>query len=1035
MAERERTAAHIFSLPAGAPFLDALVEAILSGRIIPAARLEEPLQLADLTLYLPTRRAARAIRESFLRARPEGLILPRIRTLGDLDEDEPVAEIFAADEHASAAPPVSPLIRQLVLTRLVLAWSGAMARQAAGLGGEPALVPASAADAARLAAALADLLDEVGLDRERWRALDAVPPQELAQYWQVTQRFLAIVSESWPAFLAERGLADPGAHRKAALRQEAARLAAEGSAGPVIAAGSTGSVPETAALLGAIARLANGAVVLPGLDLDLDRESWEAIGDARREPADAGHPQFGLKKLLADLGCAREAVTPLAEAPSGLSARMRFVSDALRPAATTDRWAALPAPAEANGLEGLALLEASDEREEALAAALALRRALEEKKLAALITPDRALARRVSAILERWQVRVDDSGGTALTLTSPGLFARLVAEVALKGARAIPLLSLLKHPLARFGWPEGRVRHAARALERAVLRGPVLAAGLPAMEKALKRRHAEWQAGEDRRAASAGLGEDDFCAAEALLARLCAALSPLASLAAGKAPFAEFLAAHVAALAACADDGSGGTGGLFAEEAGEALAARLEALEAAADDGPALGAGEYPALLEALIAEAKVRRRGGNDPRVFIWGTLEARLQSVDLAVLGGLNEGVWPRPARTDPFLSRLMAGAIGLDPPERRLGLSAHDFVQSLGHGEVVLTRALRQEGEPMVASRWLQRLMARAGEAGTEAMRGRGTELLRLARALDIPPATITLAPPQPRPPLKARPKKLSVTRIERLIRDPYAIYAERILGLAALEEIAAPAGAAERGTLVHDILERFVAERPAGPFDEAALSRLTELGREAFAAYADWPEVAALWWPRFQRIATWFVRQEAGREGILQRHVEARGDWQVSEHFRLTGRADRIDRGADGRLTIIDYKTGPPPGAEEVLTLAPQLPLEALMARRGAFKDVPAGEAEALLYYRLSGHGEGGQTFSRGVREKASRDGKPPMRLEECLAQTERNLAELVAHFAKPESPYPSSRVPRPTAFAGEYDHLARLAEFSLGEGEA
>ncbi|MBZ8133611.1 double-strand break repair protein AddB [Afifella sp. IM 167] len=1026
---------NVFSLPAGTPFLEALVEAILSGRLVPQARLEDPLALAGLTLYLPTRRAARAIRESFLKARPGGLILPKIRTLGDLDEDEPLAEIAGEDDLLSR-PVVAPLARRLILTRLVLAWSGTMVRQAAGLGDEPSLIPASPADAARLAGALGDVLDEVGLDPARWQALHAVPPEDLARYWQITREFLEIVSRAWPGHLEERGLADPGAHRDTALRAEAARLSAEGSHGPVIAAGSTGSVPATAALLAAIARLPNGAAVLPGLDTHLDQEGWEAIGDARAEPADAGHPQFGLKKLLAALGCRREEVRELAAAPAPLAARMRLVSDALRPAATTDHWAEAPAPGGEGGLEGIALIEAQDEREEALTAALILRRAVEEEKLAALITPDRALARRVSAMLERWQVRVDDSGGMALTLTAPGVLARLVAEVAWNGAEAIPLLALAKHPLARFGWPEGRVRRAARALERAVLRGPVLAEGLPAIETTLAHRRAAHDAREDRNAASRGLSSEEWDEAAALLARLQNALSPMLAIRSGERPLAELLSAHAAALAAIAEGpaeaDAEGTDELFAGEAGEALAERLDALFEAASDGPALRREDYPALFETLAGEAKVRRRGGNDPRVHIWGTLEARLQSVDVAVLGGLNEGVWPRPSRTDPFLSRLMAGAIGLDPPERRLGLSAHDFVQSLGHRDVFLTRAMRQEGEPMVASRWLQRLAARAGSEATRALRDRGAEMLALARALDVPQETVSISPPMPCPPLEARPKQLSVTRIETLIRDPYAIHAEYVLGLKPFEEIAAPAGAAERGMLVHDILETFVAERPAGPFDEAAHSRLIEIGRDAFAGFSDWPEVAAIWWPRFQRVARWFVRQEAAREGIVRRHVEARGAWEASRDFRLTGRADRIDILEDGRLAIIDYKTGTPPSAREVLSVSPQLPLEALMARRGAFAGAPAGDAAELLYYQIHGRGEGGKVEARGTKRATKNE--PEVTLAECLAMTEKNLFELIAHFASPENAYLSSRVPRTADYGGDFDHLARIAEFSLGESE-
>ncbi|WP_128290391.1 double-strand break repair protein AddB [Afifella aestuarii] len=1025
---------NVFTLPAGVAFLDELVEALYDGRLPGVGGVDDPLALADLTLYLPTRRAARAIRGSFLARSRAGIILPKIRTLGDLDEDEPLSAFDGLDAEDLSRPVMAPLSRQLILTRLVLGWSGAIARQKAGLGDEPSLIPASPADAARLAASLATLLDDVGLAPERWQALGQLAPDDLARYWQITQEFLTIVSDAWPSILSERGLADPGAQRDLLLRAEARRLAERGSKGPVIAAGSTGSVPATAELLAVIARLPNGAVVLPGLDQELDAAGWDAIGDARNDPADAGHPQFGLKKLLESLGCARDAVIPLASAPAGLSRRMRFVSDALRPAATTDIWAeTVPAPeALADALDNVALIEAAEEREEALAAALVLRRAVEDGQTAALITPDRALARRVSAMLERWQIRVDDSGGMPLSLTPPGILARLVAEVAWRGAAAIPFLALLKHPLARFGWPAGRVRHAARVLERAVLRGPVLAEGLEPLQRAFQKRRAEWLAKEARSAALNGLEERDWDEAEALLAELLTTLQPMLEVS-REAPLSNLLGAHVAALSAIGRDEESGPGELWQDEAGEAMAARLDALTEAAPEGPELFYGDYPALFEALIGDVRVRRRGGNDPRVHIWGALEARLQNVDVAILGGLNEGVWPRPSQSDPFLSRLMAASIGLDPPERRLGLSAHDFYQALGHPQLYLSRALRQGAEPMVPSRWLQRLTARAGESATHALRARGDEILGMTRLLDRPETNISLAAPEPRPPLTARPKRLSVTRIETLIRDPYAIYAQYVLGLDAFEEIASPAGAAERGMLIHDILENFIKERPAGPYDKAAKAHLAEVGREAFAAYEDWPEVAALWWPRFQRIADWFLAQERGRTEVQKRHVEATGDWALSPEFRLTGRADRIDLLNDGRLAIIDYKTGTPPSAKAVLSISPQLPLEALMARRGAFKDTPSGETAELLYYHLSGRGEGGQVHARGFRKPTKSE--PGVSLEECLRATEDKLIALIAHFAQADTPYLSNRVPRSDReFGSDYDHLARIGEWSLGEGE-
>jgi ATP-dependent helicase/nuclease subunit B len=410
----------VFTIPSGAPFLRTLVVALFDGRLVEGFPFSEPLSLLDTTIYLPTRRAARAIREHFLTHLKQPVLLPKIRTLGDIDEEE----IGIADAASLAVPAaVPPLERQLVLTKLVLGWSGALARSLADLPDEELIVPASAADAARLASSLAELMDQVGTDPAAWRGLFKGTPADLARYWDITLEFLKIATEMWPAYLAEHGLIDPGARRDLLLRREAERLLAHGSAAPVIAAGSTGSVLATAQLLAAIARLPNGAVVLPGLDRELDEESWAEVGPSERDPAGAGHPQHGLKLLLESLGITRGDVQNLGELTQQIRTRSRFVSESLRPASTTERWRerpALTADEKAGATGEVGIIEAANEREEALAVAAILRGTAERPgDMAALVTPDRGLARRVAVELKRWGILVDDSGGRPLTRTPP----------------------------------------------------------------------------------------------------------------------------------------------------------------------------------------------------------------------------------------------------------------------------------------------------------------------------------------------------------------------------------------------------------------------------------------------------------------------------------------------------------------------------------------------------------------------------------------------------------------------------------------
>jgi ATP-dependent helicase/nuclease subunit B len=1040
-------ASSVFSIPPGLPFLDTLVAALLEGRLgFEVDLVSDPFALADITLYLPTRRSVRAVRASFLNALGKPVLLPQIRALGDVDEDGLALEQALIGSGPPDLPPaVVQTYRQLALTSLVLPWSAAAVRAEADLPDEPLLVPASPADAARLADRLGRLIDEVHTAGVDWDALTGLIDKDLAQYWGITREFLEIATSAWPAHLTERGLTDAAARRDALIRAEAARLSSAGSKRPVIAAGSTGSVPATADLLAAIAGLPNGAVVLPGLDTDLDDGAWSAI-DGDDEPARLGHPQYGLKRLLAHLRAGREEVAILGAPSPALVARTAIVSEAMRPADMTDAWTDhgfAGTPGASDALAGISLIEAANEREEALAIALVLRGTLEAPdRTAALIAPDRALARRVAVELQRWGIEIDDSGGMPLNRTLYGVLARLVAEAGLGGLDALTILALLKHPLAAFGGEPAAVRRAARALERAVFRGPKIrpgsGAGLTTLRPAVDGRRRAAAEAKRTTVAAEGLTSEDFDAAATLLDKTEAALAPLRAIAAKgpkPVPLADLVAAHLTSLQAIIDSpDSTDAPALAQSDAGAMLAAMMAELFDSAARGPDIRPSDYPGLFSTIAAGQTFRSGRATDPRIHIWGALEARLQHVDVSVLGGLNEGTWPALAETDPFLSRSMRAALGLDPPERRIGQSAHDFAQGLGYSTVWLSRAGRQDGEPRNASRWLQRLIAYVGKDAADALKTRGQDMLTLARDLDVPPERPQPAErPKPAPPLAARPKRLSVTRIETLIRDPYAIYAERVLGLRPIEAIAAMPGPAERGTLFHDALERFIGERPAGPFDAAALERLFAIGRERFAAFADTPEIQALWWPRFERMARWFVNIEHDRADIEERLVERSGAMAIGEDFTLTVRADRIDRLGDGRLGIVDYKTGAPPSPKQVLSLSPQLLLEAVIALAGGFSDVPEGGIARLDYYRVSGTGEGGEIKPVGTRKASARTGKPEITLPQAIELTRQRVTTLIYAYRDSNRPYLSRTRPAESArFIGDYDHLARVGEWSIGE---
>jgi ATP-dependent helicase/nuclease subunit B len=1028
-------ARNVFNIPAGVPFLPALAEALLDGRLVPFDR-TDPLALAGVTILLPTRRAARAFADLlFARAGGEALLLPSIRPIGDLDDDAALFDDAVAETGDRLVLPeaLSPLTRRLTLTRMTLAWAKQVRRALLGLkDGEPLLIPASAGDAARLAADLARLIDDLEVAPDGWARLQTVVPADHAEYFQVTLQFLEIIAAHWPNHLVELSRADPVEHRNSLIRAAAKRLRERGSAGPIVAAGSTGSLAATAELIAAIARLPNGAVVLPGLDVRLDDAGWRAIDGPDEEDAAAGHPQRALKQLIGTIGIEREAVTPLVETPPAAAARTRVLSEAMRPSATLEAWRGFRP--DASALAGVGLILARNEQEEAAAIAVALRETLETPgATAALVTPDRTLARRVAAELGRWNLAVDDSAGTPVAKDAAGVFARLLIEAAASDGEPVSLLALFKHPYAAFGMPRPRCRAAARALELALFRGHRVAGGLRELPTAVERARAALTTEERVPGARRRLNGQAWSLAADLARSAAACLLPLRDLlASNEVTLAAALACVYSALAA-AQEAPGEPDALWSSRGGEALARFLE--EAAADTESAnlsFRGGEFPGLFGALLDDITVQRPVGGDPRLHIWGALEARLQSVDRLILGGLDEGVWPAAVRTDPWLSRAMRREIGLPSPERRLGLSAHDFFQGVATESVIVTRAEKRGGAPTVESRWLQRLRALVGKDAAADLAARGSRWLELARELDAVDESekVRIKRPAPAPALDVRPKSLSITEIETLIRDPYAVYAKHVLNLRPLEPIGRPPDGGLRGNLVHQALGDFVRDW-RGPYDAAAAARLTEIAADVFRAVAEFPDVHAVWTLRFEAIVRWFVEFEAARDAtVAERHAEIEGRMVIiPDRFTLNGRADRVDLMRDGTLAIYDFKTGTPQSERSVFAqVTPQMALEAMMARAGGFPGLPTGASVSDLAWLAVGRI--GREDPYEPAAAASQKQTP----DSLAASAEVLIRELVAAFADPTHPYASRLRPRMEndRYVGDYDHLARVREWALTE---
>lgn len=973
MADAGRPA--VFTIPAHRSFADSLADGLIRqhGRA--------PDALSRGRILLPTNRAVRTVTEAFVRISGGGLVLPRLIAIGDPELDDRIGGALDPLDLADPLPPaVDPLERQMHLARLLLRGDD------------------TTAEAMRLAADFARALDALTIeevDPQRLKEAAALAP-ELAAHWsRAFDRFLGVV-DRWPLELAALGRIDRAPRRNHLLRAVAKRWASRPPTGFTIAAGITTSAPAVAALLSSIARLEQGSVILPALALAsaMPDAEWDALGPDDDGRAVESHPQFHLKRLLDRVGVARGEVRiwPGGGRAASPAVRGRSVTHAMTAADFSDKWSALP-PAERR-LTGIRCAELGDGASEAQAIALALREALEVPgKTAALVTPDRVLAARVSAHLARWGIAADDSAGQPLSHSPAGTLLISLVEAVAEDLAPVATLALLKHPLVggegadRLAWLD-----AVRDLDLA-LRGPRPRAGL---------------AGLDDRVATLDRRTIDPERAQ----RAWATLRPKLAGATQSLAGAKTLAGLAAALRAAADTLAGS--GAWQGPGGRAAATLIADLEQSHAAGAlSLGDGDAPALITELLAAVSVRRPYGGHPRISIWGLLEARLQQADLMILGGMNEGNWPAPPSPDPWLAPRIRRELGLPGLDLRAGLAAHDFMSALGAPRVLLTRARRDGRSPTVASRLWLRLQAMTGGLARDA------RLEQLALALDRPDAFAPVDRPAPNPPLEQRPKRIAVTDLDRLTADPFAFYAKAVLKLRALDPVDADHTAAWKGTAVHDVLEQWFKQDDCDP------ATLETRARALVADDGIHPMLRALWQPRLIEAVKWIAGEvEADREkGRRPKAAELFGKAQIAG-VELFGKVDRIDVNRDGTLAIVDYKTGKAPSAKAVAEgFALQLGLLALIAGRGGFEGIK-GIASAFEYWSLAKDKNG---FGKRVAaDKGVEPGTFMLRVAE-------RFAEAASKYLTGSEPFTAKLHPAYAPYA-DYDQLMRLEEWYGRESE-
>lgn len=980
-----KTPMHICTVAAAKPLGDMLAHYVL------AEYGDTPENLAKPLIFLPSRRSCRAMREAFLRASGgKPLLLPAIRPLGDMEEEDLFFSTFSHPELAdgmAAIPPAIPAIRRrLMLAELIMQH------------GPKANVTLPVHQAIKLADALAELFDEIGRQQLDFSGLANIVPEDFNEHWQITYSFLEVIARTWPQALADVGMEEGVLRRNALLKLISRHWRAHPPQHPVIAAGSTGSIPVVAELLKTIASLPEGMVILPGLDLQISEDDWKHIRET--------HPQYGLAQLLNHCDVTRADVTVLDIAdikPASPPAREALLREALRPAESLDHWQSLTLDLE-EATQGLNYLHTHTQHEEAQIIAMLLRETLEtEGKTAVCITRDRTLARMVITQMQRFGIALNDSAGMPLSNVAPARLLLLIVQCVMNQCAPVSLLALLKHPLARAGLAAAEIRTLTRELEVTYLRGVLPASGSAALEKI-----AHTQKGT-------ALGT--------LLGNFLQQLEPLRALLGTQHPvkLSALMQAHLQfAQWLCTDEE--GQQLLWQGAEGNQLADFTATLiEHSADFTlePAL----YGALLDSFLKRESFRPAYGLHPRLAILSPIEARLQHFDRVILAGLNEGNWPPVAEASPWLSRPMQRQFGLPRPEVRIGQSAHDFALLALNREVFITRSEKEQGSPSTPSRWLVRLHALMTKHRQQAWED--LPYRNFLHALNQPIALPAIPKAGFSPPVDARPDHFRVTEIETLMVDPYSIYAKKVLKLPVLDALEMAPGNREYGTFVHSVMERFVQSYPHA-LPENAEAILRDLAREVFAPLSAIPIVRHYWLPRFEQTIAGIVQAEAARRAqTRQLYGEIKGVLDIplkQKTITLSTRIDSVEVYAN-EVAIVDYKTGSVKKPKKVLMgTACQLPLMALVLREGTFEMEIAEKGFALrdlLYWRLSG---------RKVEITSVTGKSPHTPAEELLQQAREGLVALLAAFDEPTQSYFASPVPGRSNSYNDYIHLIRKEEW-------
>lgn len=955
----------IFNVSSSNCFVEVLAQKLLGDYK------DDLLELSNVLILLPNRRAQRTLSDAFVKLKGMApTLLPQMRAIGDVSEDEIMLNGYGVqDEFLKLPAVIDANERTLLFVKLI------MSRYK-----DFGLEKISLSQACSLALDLGGLIDKAQMYELDWSNLSNLVPEEYAEHWQETLKFLEIITQYWPSILNERGVIDASERKNKLIEIQSNIWKRHKPTQRIIIAGTTAVSPSMKKLVKTVLELENGEIWLAGLDKDLEEDAFKII--------DETHPQYELKQLLDYLKIARTDVKDVAERLN--KHREKLISEIMRPAETSDKWLNAGEVIDNEAFNGIKLVECDDLRIEATTIATMIREALEEnEKTIALVTPDRVLARRVACELQRWNIDVDDSAGVPLSLTQWGIFIRLCAGACLPSASKEIILALMKHKNFAIGENKTKVEAWVNNLDKVLWRKKENSTDAQNLIDAFyKKAETFMNIMNDKRAMLKDILREHISLAESF----------------------------------CGDDILSGSEKLWVGDDGQSGADFMASLIAKADVLGEIETEEYLRFLETIMSSVMVRSKRKTHHRVRILGPMEARLNHYDKIILGSFNEGIWPVSPKADPWMSRPMKKDFGFEAPEKQIGVLALDFANLLGAKNVCITRAKINSGTPTIKSRWLMRFETILQAMGYDKKYLTDNNIVKTALLADKEENINKIEAPCPKPPVDARPRKVSASSFEKLLRDPYGFYAEYILKLKPLEDLNKEEDMRDFGNLVHNVLEEFNKRYPSNIPDSAA-DILIEMGKHAFEKNNFKKEKTAFWLPKMEKMMQWVAEEEKRyRNTVRQVMNEVKGKVYIEDlpngRFEIFARADRIDKLVGGGLNIIDYKTGSARTKTEVKKgYAPQLPIEAMIAIDGGFENIKEDDVNSLMYWKL-----GDKIIT--INED----------LDEILAKTKSHIVEVLNLFDFETTGYLSRPNPKAVPEYSDYEHLARVKEWSVIDSE-